>query len=378
MIVVIFSILAACGTDKEERIENKIQDKRNKIIKLRNDVDQLEKQLKEIKKGDEARNEVPVNVKLISPGDFNHFIRVTGTIEAEKDAFISPEISGQIKVIHVEEGQLVNKGQLLISLTTSVIESNIDEVETNLELAREMYKKQKNLWEQQIGSEVQYLQSKNSVKSLEAKLQTLKAQLEMSKIQAPFSGIVNTIFQKEGELASPGMQLLQMVNIENLKVITDVSEKYISDVEEGDEVKVSFPSYPDVSLNLPVVRVSKVIDPNSRTFEIEMKLRNDRGEFRPNLIANVLINVFSSESAYVVPSKILKKDMRGYFLYKAETRDSLNVAVKQYVKPGLSHDEVTMILEGLQKDNKIIVDGYNLVSDGVNVEIRDIVNTKNN
>ncbi|MFW5751798.1 MAG: efflux RND transporter periplasmic adaptor subunit, partial [bacterium] len=306
------------------------------------------------------------------------FIRVTGTIEAEKDAFISPEISGQINVIHVEEGQLVNKGQLLISLTTSVIESNIDEVETNLELAREMYKKQKNLWEQQIGSEVQYLQSKNSVKSLEAKLQTLKAQLEMSKIQAPFSGIVNTIFQKEGELASPGMQLLQMVNIENLKVITDVSEKYISDVEEGDEVKVSFPSYPDVSLNLPVVRVSKVIDPNSRTFEIEMKLRNDRGEFRPNLIANVLINVFSSESAYVVPSKILKKDMRGYFLYKAETRDSLNVAVKQYVKPGLSHDEVTMILEGLQKDNKIIVDGYNLVSDGVNVEIRDIVNTKNN
>lgn len=317
----------------------------------------------------DATARVKVEVKRIVPKEFNHYIEINGSVKAEKEAYVSPEIMGQIKQIHVDEGNQVKKGQLLISLSTSLTESNIQEIQTNLDLARETYQKQKELWEQNIGTEMQYLQAKNNLESLEKRMETLQTQLEMAYIRAPFDGIVDAIYVQEGELASVGRNLLHLVNLSKLKVYGDVAETYLPYVREGEMAELSFPVYPDYVLKAPIFRTSRVIDEKSRTFTIEIKLDNKNKLLRPNLITSIKLNDFSANNALVVPSYVIKQDFTGWFLYLAEKNGDSYIAKKTYVKPGNSYQNETLILEGVSPDDEVIVVGYNLVSGGSEISI---------
>jgi RND family efflux transporter MFP subunit len=364
-------LIAACSEKGPEAIEAEISEKKKELNALNKEITELEKLLAEMDTTENIYRTV-VRVKDMEPVEFKHFISVNGVIEAVSEAWISPEINGQINEIPVERGQKVSQGQLLIRLSTDVTQRNIEEVKTNLELASNIFEKQERLWNQGIGTEVQYLESKNNVQSLEARLATLEEQRGMAVIRAPFSGIVEEISVKSGELAMPGSRLLHLVNPERLRLNADISENYLTSIKEGEMVDVIFPLYNDLEMELPISRVGSVIDNEARTFEVELELRNPGGKIKPNQIAIMKINDFQSDSAFVVPSIIIKNDGTGYYLYRTTEDSEGNLkATKLYITPGRSYEDQTMVVEGLESGMQVIIEGYNLVKDGSLIKIKE-------
>jgi RND family efflux transporter MFP subunit len=366
-IVAVIFVLTLFGCDQNEMIKKKIISKKEKINKLENEIKELESELKDTI---QVNDFIPVEVKEMVPEEFNHFIIAYGEVEAVDYALVSPEMPGQIKKIHVNEGQRVSNGQLLITLNTESLESQINQIETNLELATETFEKQKRLWEQNIGSEMQYLQAKANKESLEAQLKATKAQLRMSQIRAPFTGYVDKIYQKAGELATQMQPVLEMVNMDKLSVTADISENYIGSIQKGQVVQVSFSAMPDIIMDVPVTRVSNVIDKANRTFEIEVKMDNPQQQIKPFMVSTIKINDYSNESALVIPSIVMKRDISGNYVYITELRNDMTVATKKYVETGLSFQDKTEIRDGLKPGENVIVAGYNVVSSGIPVEVR--------
>lgn len=315
--------------------------------------------------GQSARQSLAVEVLVMEPRRFSRQFKVTGIMEALQDALISPEINGQIKQIAVGRGQRVDRGELLIRLNTGVTEKNMAEVTTSLELATRLFEKQEELWQQKIGSEVQYLEARNGKESLEARLATLEQQLELARIRAPFPGIVEELLLKEGEMAAPGMQLLRLVNLETMRVSARISEAYLNSVQEGDTVELHFPAYGGEVITERINRLGKVIDPMTRTFVMEVILPNRNERLKPNMLTSVMVTDFAAERALVVPSVILKQDFKGTFLFRANG----DRAEKVYVETGITVQDETMITGGLEPGDRVIVRGYNLATDGEPVRI---------
>ena len=371
LIVTSMVVLAsACNMNSPEMLEQQLKKKKDQVRELNDQIASLEEQLAQNPGEEAAAFLVPVSVKAMEPQPFEHYIEITGKLEAEEDAFISPEMNGQIDKIYVREGQYANKGQLLLSLNTSITESSIQEVKTGLELANKFYEKQEELWEQKIGSEMQYLEAKNAKEQSEARLATLEAQLDMARVKAPFSGVVETIMLKEGELAAPGMQIIQMVSLNNLKLYGNISERYMSSINKGDKVMVTFPDVEGLNVEVPIHRVGNVIDNASRTFRIEMKINNRQKKLKPNMYSTIQVNDFKTASTFVVPSVAIKQDIKGNYLYVASREEGELKARKRYVETGLSYKDQTMISEGVSQGEEVIVKGFAQVSDGVNISVK--------
>ena len=370
IIISIAGLATACSMKSDETLEQQLREKKERMRELNVEIASLEEQLALNPGEDAAKFLVPVAVKPMVPEPFDHYIEVTGKLEAEEDAFISPEMSGQIDRIHVKEGQHVGEGQLLVSLNTSITESSIQEVKTGLELATRLYEKQKELWDQKIGSELQYLEAKNAMEQSQARLATLEAQLDMARIKAPFAGVVETIMLKEGELAVPGVQVIQLVSLGDLKLYGNVSERYMTSLKKGDLVIVNFPDFQDLNTKAPIHRIGNVIDNDSRTFRIEMKLNNNQKKLKPNMYTTILVNDFQTEAALVVPSVAIKQDIKGNYLYVASNEDGELKARKRYVETGLSYEDQTLIREGVTEGAEVIVKGFAQVSDGVSIVVK--------
>lgn len=370
ILVVIF--LTGCSSSNTEQDKQKeLSTLKGELQNLQVKIDQLENELGEnsgTKLNESAT--VPVIVKKTKKETFNHYIEVSGLIEAAKSAFISPELNGQIEKFYVEEGQRVKTGDLLAKINTSIMESTIAGIETSLKLASIVFDKQKKLWDQNIGSEIDYLTAKNTKEGIENQLATLHAQLELAYIKAPFNGIIDNIIQKEGDLASPGVQLMQLVNLDKIFINADVSETYLPVIHKGDKVELSFPIYPDLNLTEPIYLISNVIHPQNRTVKMQLRISNKNEMLKPNGMAIIKIKDYSSSEALVVPSIIIKQDMSGSFLYIAQKENNRWLAKKRYVKLGISYKDQSLITEGINFGEFVITEGYNQVSDGSVIEIK--------
>jgi len=368
-IILLAGVIVACGSgDTNESIQQQIKDYKDEVSQLNIKIKELEQQLED-RNVDEDKFITPVRVVDVEHQIFNHYFQVSGTVDADEKAYVSPEINGQVKEILVSEGELVKKGQLLARLNTSITENTIVEVKTQLELATTLYEKQTQLWEKNIGSEVQYLQAKNNVEALTSKLQTLNSQLEMAYVKSPINGIVDEIFIEAGELAMPGIQMIQVVNLKALNVKADVSEKYLPIIDRGDIVNLSFPTYPDLNMDVKVHRTGNVVKLGNRTFTVELKIDNIDGQLKPNILALMRFLDFSAETAIVVPSIIVKKDIVGEYIYVAREVEGKNIAKKVYITTGMSYEDVTMVTEGIDVGDRVITEGYSLVTDGTEVKI---------
>ena len=323
------------------------------------------------KSNNDSNSKTIVSVKKIEYEKFEHYTEVTGKVEAVQSAFVSPEMNGQIKRIYIKEGDRVKKGQLLVSLNSNIIKNSIDELKTGLQLAIIVFNKQKDLWEKEISSEIQFLEAKSKKESLEKKLKTLNSQLEMSKVYAPFTGIVERIFQKEGELGTPGRQLIQLVNMKKLYVNAEISESYISTIKKGTAIVINFPSYPNSEIKSEIIRTGNIINSQSRTFLIQTIIDNKNEKIKPNSLAVIKINDFSTDSAIVVTSSIIKKDNKGFYIYVVEGSSNKLIAKRTYIKRGIFDAENTIVIEGLRQGQQIIIMGYNLVNDGKEIKIID-------
>ncbi len=359
---------ASCSSGGPDQLRAEKQQYEKKLDEYSQKIAEIDKQLEAVKTV-EQEAKVAVEIAQLNPGSFSRYFEVTGTMEAVKDALISPEVNGQIKEISVDRGQRVKAGDLLLRLNTDITEKNIAEVKTSLDLAARIFEKQEDLWEQNIGSEIQYLEARNNKESLEARLATLENQLEFARIRAPFDGFVDQIMVKEGELAAPGMQLIRLVNLGSMRVSARISESYLNSVREGDMVELTFASLPDKKITAPVSRLGKVIDPLTRTIILEVLLDNGDEQLMPNMLTAVRIKDFTADSALVVPSIILREDLKGTFLYRVKQENGTNRAEKIYVEPGISVQDRTMITRGLTNGDRIIVKGYNLVSNNSAIRI---------
>ncbi len=297
-----------------------------------------------------------------------HSFTVTGSVDAENYALVSPELNGKVNKIHVKKGQFVSKGQLLVSLSSSAMRGRVKELKQRLELAKIVYEKQKKLWDQKIGKEIDYLQTKNNKESLEANLMALNAQLAMTVVRAPFAGIVDEIYPKIGEMATPGRPVVDIVNLRKLEIQADISEKYLSSVVKGGAVTVSFPAYPDIKIEGKIHRTGNIINPTNRTFKIEVKINNRENKIKPNMVANILLSDYEGNNI-TVPSLIIKNDTKGKFIFVAEKKNGQLIAIKKYIETGLHTGEKTIIKEGVKEGEKIITDGYNIVKNGSLVSI---------
>jgi len=362
------SLMVACGTDDSdpEKIKNAIKEHKKEITDLEAKISELEAQLPE--NGIKA-NKLKVRVKEVERKPFARFFEATGELEAKNEAYISPEVSGQITSIHVEEGQKVSRGQLLAKLNTSLIEKNIAELKTQLDLAETFYNKQTELWEKGIGSERQYLETKNNYESLKNKLATAQEQYNLSIVTSPISGYVEHIMLKKGELATPGMQLMRIIDLDKLQVTAMLSESYLPVVKKGDMVTITFPTFPDIVLKEKVSRVGNVVNQQNRTFTVEVEINNTDGRLKPNLLATIKINDYNAENALVVPSLVIREDVKGSYLYVAEQQDGHWVSTKKYIVTGRSYMNETEVLSGLTEDELVVTDGYSNVSDGTMISI---------
>lgn len=349
----------------DKKIIKKIAQQKNRIVSIDAKIRKLENQMT----AREQKTLVPVSVKEIEPETFNHYVITYGEVKAKNYAMISPEMNGRVEKIHVSEGEYVKEGQLLVSLNTESIDQQIKGVKSSLELAVKTFQKLDTLWKQNIGSEIDYLSAKNNKESLESQLESLQAQKRMAQISAPFNGVVDKIFPKKGELASPTFPVIEFVDLSRLTIKADVSEAYIGKINKGQLVELTFSALPEINIKTPVIRVSKVINSASRTFEIEMEIDNPGEKIKPNIVSTIKVNDFSSDSAFVVPSLAVRKDVSGQYVYSVEQKDNKNIVSKKYVTTGFSYEEKTLITEGLQKGEKVVVKGYHLVSSGVEVNL---------
>ena len=369
--IVVLAVMAACTgkTDLEQKKEE-LNGKKAELQELKKAITDLEAEIVELDPefGNNSNNTVLVTTLQLKEQDFIHKIEVRGSVESRKNVTMSAQMPGEIEQIAVKEGQNVIKGQTLIRLDADVISNNIAELKTSLELATTIYEKRANLWKRNIGSEIQYLEAKNKKESLERKLSTAYAQLNQAVIRAPFSGSVDAIPAREGEMAQPGSPLIRIVNPNDVYIKADVSERFIGKFKTGDKVDIFFPSQ-DRNIESTVASVGQVINTENRTFELEVKLANKDKSIKPNQVALLELKDYEALSAVTIPTKLIQRDDKGNFVFKIQKEGENYVAHKAHISVGKTYKSVTEILEGLSS-NEIIADkGFRELADGTIVRI---------
>lgn len=363
-------IFASCGGTDESNLE-KLVAKKDSLKEVKDELSlsivELETQIKAL---DTTKSLSLVTSEMARIEKFEHFFQVYGTIQSDQNVQVYSEVSGKILDIKVEEGQNVQKGQVLAIVDVSVMREQEKELKTRLELAETTYKKQKKLWDQNIGSEIQYLQAKNNRDALKNNLATLQTQIAMGNIKAPFSGIVDETFLNPGEMAMPGLPVLRLVNLSKVYIKADVSENYIGRVKKGDKIVVSLPSM-NVSVESTIDRTGQYINEANRTFKIKTTISNENNLLKPNMVALLEIEDFSVDSAVVIPSSLLLQGAGGVqYVYVINTNNGVSTVTKTVVEVGMTYQESTLITSGLNGTETLVNKGARSIRDGEQVEIK--------
>jgi len=354
-------ILVACGPRGEEARLARLEKQRDALTE---EIEVLKQEIaQKVRPGVKQEKLMNVKISQVERGRFQHFIQVQGTVESDNNVLIAPQSSGIVKKIHVNAGNKVTKGQLLAELDGSILESSIAEVENGLKLAETIFERQQRLWDKNIGSEIEFLQAKNNKEGLEKRLVTLKEQYKLTKIFTPLSGTVDEVLIKEGEMAVAGLGAIRVVQLSNLKIKVDLSEIYISRINKNDLVHVKIP-VTGREFDLRVDAVSQVIDPQNRTFQIEMKIPNSEAGIKPNMLAVLTINDYTNDEALTVPLNIVQETGQEQFVFVAEQINGGWSARRRAVKTGNSYIDRAEISSGLQEGEYVVTFGYQNLADG--------------
>ncbi|MFN6039335.1 MAG: efflux RND transporter periplasmic adaptor subunit, partial [Bacteroidota bacterium] len=277
---------------------------------------------------------------------------VMGKVDAEESVSVSSEIPGTVIKINVETGSMVIKGQVLAETDSKVMQQTISDLELSLDLINTLYEKQKSLWDQKIGTEVQFLQVKNQKESMEKKIASMQEQLKMTRIVSPIDGIVDAVDIKVGSAVAPGLPAIRVVNMSKLKIKAEVAEKFAAQIKSGKEVRVILPDMND-SLETKISYASKTINPMNRTFNVEINLPGKK-DYHPNMFARLKITTYTSAAPVVsIPVKLIQRDgTNEYVMLKKGDK-----AEKRIIKIGQSYNGVVEIISGLNAGESIIVNG---------------------
>ena len=358
MTFVTISILASCGgPDKQAQLE-KLKKQRTEI---NDQIITLETEL--AADGNKENRKIrSVLINTLDYQPFLHYIEVQGKVDGDENVSISAKMGGAVSKILVKEGDNVTTGQVLAELDNQVILQGTEELKTALNFATTMYEKQKSLWDQKIGTEVQYLSAKNNKESMEKKLATMQEQLEMMQLKSPISGTVDGIDIKIGQTIIPGMSAVRVVNLSNLKVKAEVAEAYSSKVKKGNDALIYFPDMKK-EIRSVIGYSAKVINNTTRTFTVESPLENS-SEYHINMIAVLSIVDYKNDSGMVVPLNVIQNAGGSIYVYVAVNEGGKTIARKKEVSVGLIYNGNAEIKSGLIQGDKLIVTGFQDLNDG--------------
>jgi membrane fusion protein (multidrug efflux system) len=350
--------LAACSNKPKDK-KTELADLKKQQAELASKISALQAQVGTV----DSTKGTDVSAMTIEPGQFTNYVQIQGKIDAQDNVTAYPQVSAIITAIYVKAGDHVNKGQVLAQLDNSVLIQNIAQAQAQANLSQQLFQRQKNLWDQKIGTEVQFLQAQTQLQTAQRQVASLRQQSDMYRIVSPISGTVDQMDLKLGQVAAPGSAGIRVINADNLKVKADVPESYSSSVNQGDSVKVLFPDVAD-SLTTRVSFASKAIDLSSRSFSIEIKLPHNK-EYRPNMTAVLKIADYSKRNAIVIPVNTIQKSDEGDYVYVNDK----GYAKRTPVTEGATSGGMTEIASGLSKGDQVITEGASELSDGDKVSI---------
>lgn len=304
---------------------------------------------------------------------FNHFLELQGNVQTKQNVLIYPEMAGTLQRVYVKEGQKVSKGQILATIDDGGMSSQLAQLKTQAELAKTTFERQQRLWEQKIGSEIQYLQAKTNYEAQQNAIKQAQSQLGKSSIRAPFSGIIDDVIKEQGTVVAPGMgaEVFRIVNLSNMYIDVEVPETYIKSIQNGKEAVVYFPILND-SITTKVRQTGNFINPSNRSFSVEIPVPNKNGNVKPNLTAKVRLNDYTSNEAILIPQSVISENSDGeQYVYVAEKTDEENYAIakKKIITTGKSQGPLTEVTSGLTPNEHVIKEGARTVKDGQKVEI---------
>lgn len=357
--------MVSCAGDDLEAKKAELEALKSQLSDLTAQIKTLEAELIATDPTFAAAAKKPLLITTVpaKKGEFTHFVEVTGTVLSKKNVTISSESLGRVMDIPAVEGMRVAKGQILAMVDSEAVQRSIEELENNLSLARTVFVKQERLWNQKIGTEIQYLEAKSRKEGLEKSLSSLKTQLAKATIRAPFNGTIETVRVRVGELVQPGTQLFQFVGESDLFIEADISESYIGALAKGDSVEVNFPSL-NKSIITKVAATGSIINPNNRTFKVDVLLPN-LPEVKPNMISVLKIQDYKNKESVLVPAHLILADTKGDYLFTVEN----GLAKKKYVKRGYTSGDQTEIVEGLTGTEVLVDKGFREVGDNFNVNV---------
>ena len=364
-IITISLLLVACQPQQDELTMKRaeLKEKTALLRTLQSEIDILHEEVETLSP-EKKRDSVMVEVSPLAIQPFSRKVNIQGSVISDETVYASSEMGGRILSVNVKEGQQISKGALVATVDMETIQLQINEMQTTLDLANTVYERQKKLWDQEIGSEIQYLQAKNNKERLEKSLETMRKQLSKRNIYAPITGVVNKEYASAGEVAGPGTPIVEILDSRKIKVKADVPEQYLATIKKGQKVKLFFPAL-NKEVDSKVSLIGASIDPANRTFEIEMNLNNSKGIYKPNLLTEIEFVDFTKDEAIVIPLELLQEEVSGrkYVYVSKKDKDGRDIATKAYVTLGASYEGSVVIEEGLSAGDKIVtVGGRSLVA----------------
>lgn len=369
ILIIATTFILSCGKEAKKSSLEELNAQKTILVSK---IDSLNTALKsveeEISKLDSDKNLQTVTVISVKNDVFKHYLEIQGVAKANKNIEISPEMGGTVTKILVKEGQKVQSGQLLIQLDDSSIRNSINELNTQLNLAKTTFERQERLWKQKIGSEMQYLQAKAQKESLENNLSSLRTQARKMRITAPFSGVVDEIFPRLGELTSPQMPTVRLLNLDNVYVEADVTETYLPIIKESTQTVVHFASI-NKEMNSKISQVGNYINPANRSFKIRINIDNQDQSIKPNLLADIKIVDFET-TGIIIPATLVQQDQTGNnYVFTVVTENNVQKAFKNIITVANEYNHEVYVSEGLKANDTLINAGARFVKDGDTVKI---------
>lgn len=375
-------VFASCGNGTVQSVETLITEGNIEAIKLKKlELTEKQKSLNaELRLLDSVINLQDSNSKLALVSTFRtdaqafqHYLDLQGNVMTKQNVLIYPEMAGTLINVYVKEGQKVNKGQLLATIDDGGMSSQLAQLKTQAALAKTTFERQKRLWEQKIGSEIQYLQAETNYLAVENSVKQAQSQLSKANVRAPFSGIIDDVIQEQGTVVSPGsgQAVFRIVNLSDMYIEVDVPESYLKGVTVGKEVKVYFPVLGD-SITSVIRQTGNFINPTNRSFRVEIAVPNKKRNIKPNLTARVQINNYSSDDAILIPQSVISENALGeQYVYLATEVDSNDMAIakKQIINTGQTQGDYVEVLAGIRPGVQVILEGARNVRENQQVKI---------
>lgn len=375
-------ILTACGGGSTTSVDDviaggnleEIKEKQQALNKEQREIVTSLRRLDSAIQSSETLRNVPlVSTLELKTSAFEHYLDLQGNVQTKQNILLYPEMAGTLVKVYVKEGQPVRKGQVLAKIDDGGMSSGLEQLRTQASLAETTYERQKRLWEQNIGSEIQYLQTKTNYEATVQAVRQAEAQLAKSTITAPFSGIVDDVLVDEGSTVNPagGTPIIRLVNLSDMYVEVDVPESYLREVTEGKRVELYIPVLGD-SMISKVRQTGNFINPANRTFKVEVSVPNTTGQIKPNLTVRVKINDYTNSEAILVPPGVISENSAGQqYVYVASEigEDKLAKAEKRVITTGLSQNNQVEVISGVEAGEFIILEGARRVREGQKIEI---------